>query len=87
MYTLQGSYAEAVTFLEAYESGFMKAYLGSDIEEHFYFQDIKKYQLFKNWLSQKSGLNYKDTLMLLIEQHQNPFDAALKLYREFKSNL
>ena len=84
LYTLKGTYLEAIAFLEGYEASFLKSNLGK--ENYFYLQQIKPYQRFKVWISQKFALNSKDALKTISDRYENAAEVALEMYQDFKSS-
>jgi hypothetical protein len=84
LYTLKGTYLEAIAFLEGYEAGFLK--LNSSDESYLYLQQIRPYQHFKMWISDKFALDSKDALKIIYDQHKNATEIALKMYRDFKTS-
>lgn len=84
LYTLKGTYLEAIAFLEGYEASFFK--LNSSDENYFYLQQIKPYQQFKVWISKKFALDSEDALKIICNQHENATEIALKMYRDFKNS-
>ena len=84
LYTLKGTYLEAIAFLEGYEASFLKS--NSSDENYFYLQQIKPYQSFKVWISKKFALDSKDALKIINDQHENAAEIVLKMYQDFKSS-
>ncbi|WP_157202715.1 hypothetical protein [Calidithermus chliarophilus] len=85
MYTLEGTYQEAIAFLEGWEAGFVKGH--AELEGNFYFREVKRYQLFKAWLAVKLGVDEKEALRSLGGQGTGSTKFALEMYREFKAGL
>ena len=82
MYTVGGSFPEAVAFLDGCQVGFAKAYLKED-SRYGFGQDMALYQAFKTWVQEKLELDEREVFQLMSRQ-PDPFLVFLGLYREFK---
>lgn len=85
MYTLEGTYQEAIAFLEGWETGFMKSH--TELEGNFNFREVRRYQLFKDWLASKLEVEQKEALRTLTSHGVKATQIALEMYREFKVRL
>ncbi len=85
LYTLHGTYQEAVSYLEGYYNGFTHHRIdeGSGISNDA--SDLRRYRSFTVWLAARYGLSSgNEAFRRLGEQTEHPLEAVLKLYREFK---
>ena len=85
LYTLHGTYQEAISYLEGCYNGFTRHRLNEDRDTSLYALDLQCYRSFASWLAEKHDLSSdKEAFRRLGEQAEHPLEAVLKLYREFK---
>ena len=85
LYTLNGTCQEALAFLEGYQVGFTHHNLS--VGDSSYLTDLKKYQLFKEWLADKFKSEYKSIFRSLMQDAEELCVSVLKLYRDFKASI
>ena len=86
LYTLHGTYQEAVSYLEGCYNGFTHHRIDGDLDTSAYSLDLQRYRVFASWLAERYSLSSdKEAFRRLGEQTEHPLEAVLKLYCEFKN--
>lgn len=78
MYTLLGSYAEVVAFLEGYYSGLAKSKNG--------LSEAEKWSSFRHWLAKQLNASLSDEFMILAARYEtDALTVFARFYEEFKT--
>jgi len=84
LYTLLGSYAEAIAFIDGCSVSYEKLAPKIGVTTHYFFVDIRIYQAFKAWLADRYNMESKDALRTIGEGGNDAYTLILQLYQEFK---
>ena len=90
LYTLHGSYPEAIAYLQGCHQALMN--MGHRADAHglhsAYAIDIGRFQQFSQWLAEKYSLaSGKEAFRRIGEQTDIPSGSVLQLYREFRAEV
>lgn len=84
LYTLTGSYLEAVAYLEGCQNALVHKYSDASFPTDVYTVGVDRYERFKEWLLGKDGYWNKEAMAFIPGKYDDALEAALLLYQEFK---
>ena len=88
LYTLHGTYQEAISYLKSYYNGSTHHRIDESLSTSDDILDLQRYRSFASWLAERYGVSAdEEAFRRLGEQTERPLEAVPEFYREFKKTV